>query len=37
MFHTPEYVDYLEKVSSKNVAKVFEKNSCKIKSSQGSA
>jgi len=30
MFHTPEYVDYLEKVSSKNVAKVFEKNSFKV-------
>jgi acetoin utilization deacetylase AcuC-like enzyme len=25
MFHTPEYVDYLEKVSSKNMARLFEK------------
>jgi acetoin utilization deacetylase AcuC-like enzyme len=33
MFHTPDYVDYLEKVSGKNVAKLFEKekkpNICK--------
>lgn len=32
MFHTPEYIEYLEKVSNKNMARLHDKkNPCKLK------